>query len=242
MSEPCLFRADAYVRHASARVIQAQDGGALLDRTLFYPTGGGQPGDTGLLRWQGGEARVADTRKGRWEGATDATILHLLADGAAAPPHGATVDMVLDWDRRYAHMRMHTCLHLLSALLRDAAVTGGQVGDLQSRLDFDLPSGVIDKDQLTEGLNRLIQDDLPVTERWITDDELAAQPDLVRTLSVKPPTGHGRVRLLAIGDGVDLQPCGGTHVRRTGEIGPVEVVKIVNKGKQNRRVVVALAS
>ena len=147
---------------------------------------------------------------------------------------------MLDWDRRYAHMRMHTCLHLLSAILREAAVTGGQVGAEKSRLDFDIPTGAPDKDELTAGLNRLVTENHAVGERWITDEQLLAQPELVRTMSVKPPMGMGRVRLLSIGENVDLQPCGGTHVKTTTEIGPVDVLKIESKGKQNRRVVVGL--
>jgi misacylated tRNA(Ala) deacylase len=190
------------------------------------------------MKWANGEAAIIDTRKYRAEGEPE-DILHILAPGGVPPAPGTSVDITLDWERRYAHMRMHSCMHLLSALLRDAAVTGGQVGAEKSRLDFDMPAGAPDKDHLTAELNRLIGEDHAVSERWITDEELLAQPDLVRTMSVKPPMGHGRVRLLAIGKPeqlVDLQPCGGTHIRRTGEIGAVEVAKIENKGKQNRRV------
>jgi misacylated tRNA(Ala) deacylase len=152
---------------------------------------------------------------------------------------GTPVEVALDWERRYAHMRMHTCLHLLSALFRDAAVTGGQVGAEKSRLDFDIPAGTqLEKDAVTAELNRLIKEGHAVSESFITDEELLAKPELVRTMSVKPPMGHGRVRLLAIGNNVDLQPCGGTHVGNTAEIGAVEVLKIENKGKQNRRIVV----
>jgi misacylated tRNA(Ala) deacylase len=234
-----LFRTDAYLKTANATVTYAGPDGIRFDRTIFYPLGGGQPGDIGILRWDGGEARIADTKKFRAEGQAE-DILHIPAEGSALPAIGAPVEITLDWERRHAHMRMHTCLHLLSAILREAAVTGGQVGAEKSRLDFDLPSGAIDKDQLTEGLNKLIDENHAVGERWITDDELLAQPELVRTMSVKPPMGLGRVRLLAIGENVDLQPCGGTHVKSTFEIGPVEVLKIENKGKQNRRVVVGL--
>jgi len=237
MTAEALFRQDAYLQQCQASVTHADEAGIRLDRTIFYPTGGGQPGDTGSLKWTGGDAVIVDTRKYRAEGEQE-DILHILAPGSAIPAAGTKVELSLDWPRRYAHMRMHSCMHILSSLLRDAAVTGGQVGADKSRLDFDLPSGQIDKDSLTLELNRLIAEDHPVSERWITDEELAAQPELIRTMSVKPPTGHGRVRLLNIGDGVDLQPCGGTHVRRTAEIGAVEVVKIENKGKQNRRVTV----
>ncbi|MDE2029934.1 MAG: alanyl-tRNA editing protein [Alphaproteobacteria bacterium] len=232
-----LFRTDAYLKSCTATVTQAEPGGIRLDRTIFYPTGGGQPGDTGIMRWQGNEARIADTRKYRTEGEPE-DILHILAEGSPIPEPGTEVETTLDWARRYAHMRMHSCMHLLSALLRDAAVTGGQVGAEKSRLDFDMPSGQVDKDALTAELNRLIAEDHMLAQRWITDEELEAQPELVRTMSVKPPMGHGRVRLIAIGDNIDLQPCGGTHIARTGEIGAVEVAKIENKGKQNRRVTV----
>jgi misacylated tRNA(Ala) deacylase len=232
-----LFRDDAYLKSCEARVLSAGPEGIRLDRTVFYPEGGGQPGDTGVLhRADGGTLAIVDTRKG--EG-TDETLL-IPAEGAALPAEGETVTAVLDWDRRYAHMRMHTCMHLLCSLV-EGDVTGGQVGAEKSRLDFNLPDGSPDKAWLTEELNRLIREDHPVEPVWISDAELDAQPDLVRTMSVQPPRGAGRVRLLKIGEGVDLQPCGGTHVKRTGEIGPVEVGKIENKGKQNRRINVRFA-
>lgn len=239
MSAEPLFRAEPYLKTASARVTYSGPDGIRLDRTIFYPLGGGQPGDTGIIRWQNGEARIADTKKFRADGQPE-DILHILVADSAPPAVGDQVELVLDWEQRHQHMRMHTCLHLLSAILREAAVTGGQVGAEKSRLDFNLPAGSIDKDQLTEGLNKLINENHAVGERWITDDELRAQLELVRTMCVKPPMGMGRVRLLAIGENVDLQPCGGTHVKSTSEIGPVEVLKIENKGKQNRRVVVGL--
>jgi misacylated tRNA(Ala) deacylase len=241
MQAETLFKTDAYLKTCEATVTASGPEGIRLDRTIFYPTGGGQPGDTGIMRWAGGEARIADTRKYRAEGAPE-DILHILDSAVPPPAPGAQVTIELDWDRRHAHMRMHSCMHLLSAILREAAVTGGQVGAEKSRLDFDMPTDMPDKEKLTAELNRLIAEDHPVSERWITDGELLAQHDLVRTMSVKPPMGHGRVRLLAIGQDanalVDLQPCGGTHIVRTGEIGPVEVAKIENKGKQNRRVTV----
>lgn len=233
------FRDDAYLQTLTATVTYAGAEGVRLDQTIFYPTGGGQPGDTGTMLWDGGTAQITDTRKFRQENAPE-DVSHILADGSALPALGTTVTLQLDWPRRYAHMRMHSCLHLLSALLREAAVTGGQVGAEKSRLDFDLPSGSLDKDNLTAELNRLIKEGHAIEEHWITDEELQAQPELVRTMSVKPPMGFGKVRLLKIGSNVDLQPCGGTHVRNTVEIGAVEVLKIENKGKQNRRVVVGL--
>jgi misacylated tRNA(Ala) deacylase len=236
MTEP-LFRADAYAREATARVLAVTEAGVLLDRSVFYPRAGGQPGDSGTLRWAGGEAVVAEAAKGEGE-----AILHRLAEGAAAPPPGAEVTATLDWARRYRHMRMHTTLHLLCSLLPGAGVTGGQIGADKSRLDFDLAEPPT-KEWLTERLNALIGADHAVGERWITEAELDANPGLVRTLSVQPPRGAGRIRLVRIGPEeapVDLQPCGGTHVRRTGEIGSVAVLKLESKGRQNRRISVAL--
>jgi misacylated tRNA(Ala) deacylase len=239
MPAEALFRTDAYLKTCNAKVLHSGPDGIRLDRTIFYAAGGGQPGDTGMMKWEGGETRIVDTRKFRAEGEAEDTS-HILADGLNLPPPGSEVEIALDWERRHAHMRMHTCLHLLSAIFRDAPVTGGQVGAEKSRLDFDLPE-MPDKERIASELSRLIREDHAVGERWITDEELAAQSDLVRTMSVKPPMGMGRVRLLVIGAGVDLQPCGGTHVARTSEIGPVEVLKIESKGRQNRRIVVGLA-
>lgn len=233
MTRP-LFRDDAYLRDCRARVARTEDACVILDATVFYPTGGGQPGDTGVLVADDGRQwRVTDTRWGN-----GGEILHCLEDGVEPPRAGVEVTAGIDWERRYAHMRMHTCLHLLGAVL-PYGVTGGQVGDVKSRLDFDLPESP-DKEEVTEGLNRLIREDHPVRSRWITEAELDAQPELIRTMSVKPPRGVGDIRLLEI-PGVDLQPCGGTHVRRTGEIGPVAVKKIEKKGRQNRRVHVVWA-
>lgn len=230
-----IFRRDAYAARTGATVTAVDGRGITLDRTVFYAAGGGQPGDTGVLRHDGGEVRLAEAVKG--DGPD--SVIHVPEPGSALPAVGSSVEVEIDWDRRFAHMRMHTCLHLLCAVV-PGAVTGGQIGADKSRLDFNVPSASLDKEELTAALNRLIEGDHPVSYRWIDDAELEAKPDLVRTMSVKPPTGSGQVRLVEIGD-VDLQPCGGTHVARTGEIGRVEVVKIENKGKQNRRVVVALA-
>jgi len=231
-----LFRQDAYLRSCTAVVTAAGPEGIMLDRTVFYPLGGGQPGDAGrLVRPDGSVVPIADTRKGP----TPGSILHVAAEGAALPAPGETVTAEIDWERRHRLMRMHTCLHLLSAVV-PGGVTGGQVGEARGRLDFDLGDQVPDKAVLTDSINALIAADHPVTPRWITDEELAAQPELVRTMSVKPPTGQGRVRLLSV-EGVDLQPCGGTHVKATGEIGAVVVEKIENKGKRNRRIIVAFA-
>ena len=226
-----IFAEDAYARSCEARIIHSAPGAIQLDRTVFYAAGGGQPGDSGVLRLaEGGEIRVLNTVKDRDGGA----ILHLVPEDAPLPAAGAALVAEIDWARRHKHMRMHTCLHLLCAII-DAPVTGGQLAEDRGRLDFDLPEPTLDKAEIEARLNQLIAGDTPTSTRWISDDELAAQPDLVRTMKVKPPSGQGRVRLLAVGD-IDLQPCGGTHVKSTGEIGPVTVRKIENKGKHNRRV------
>jgi misacylated tRNA(Ala) deacylase len=230
-----IYRDDAYCRSCEATVLSAGAEGIRLDRTVFYPMGGGQPGDAGVLRWAGGEARIVDTRKG--EGQDE--VVHIPAEDAVLPEAGTKVEAEVDWERRHRLMRMHSCLHLLCAVVT-GDVTGGAVGDGKGRLDFNLPDTSLDKDHITAELNRLIEEDHPVRARWITDQELTSSPQLVRTMSVKPPMGSGRVRLLEI-EGVDLQPCGGTHVRRTGEIGPVKVGKIENKGRQNRRVNILFA-
>ncbi len=236
-----LYRTDAYLRDCTARVLAVNErGGIVLDRTVFYAAAGGQPGDKGSLEVDGGGiCSIATTVYD----ADKATIVHVAADGSVRPAPGQTVRAVLDWDTRSRLMRMHTTLHLLCALVK-FPVTGGQVNPDDSRLDFDIEdASAVDKDALTAGLNALIAANHPVTERWITEAELEANPQLVRTMAVKPPTGSGRVRLVVIGEGgsVDLQPCGGTHVRSTGEIGPVVVTRIEKKGKQNRRIRVSFA-
>lgn len=232
-TEP-LFRGDAYAKNCEAVVASVNDrGGIVLDRTVFYPTGGGQPGDSGILRLaNGGQIRIATTVKG--DPADD--IVHVPEEGQDLPGPGTAVIAEIDWQRRHCLMRMHTCLHLLSAAL-PYPVTGGQVGAERGRLDFDIPEGGLDKEAITAELNRLASGEHPVTAEWISDAELDSNPDLVKTMSVQPPRGSGRVRLLRVGD-LDLQPCGGTHVRNTSEIGPVRVAKIEKKGRQNRRVAV----
>ena len=235
-----LFRDDAYARSCAARVVAADERGIRLDRTVFYPTGGGQPGDQGVLRLASGETiAIVDTVKGE---APD-EVVHVAAPGAPSPAPGAEVTAELDWQRRHRLMRMHTCLHLLCAVV-PGAVTGGQVSDGRGRLDFDVPGASLDKEDIAARLNALIAEGHPVAPRWITDAELAARPELVRTMSVKPPSGAGRVRLLEIAGPhglIDLQPCGGTHIRDTAEIGPVVIGKIENKGRQNRRINLAFA-
>jgi len=225
-----LFRDDAYACRFEARVLAAEPGRVVLDRTLFYPEGGGQPGDIGMLMLADGrQLAVIDTRKGM-----DAdSVVHLLADTALSLTPGESLSGVIDWPRRHRLMRMHTCLHLLSAIII-APVTGGAVGDGYGRLDFDLPESP-DRLDVEGRLAELIARDAPVGIQWITDAELDAHPELVKTMSVQPPRGHGRVRLVSVED-IDLQPCGGTHVAHIGEIGAVSIVKIEKKGRQNRRV------
>ncbi len=234
-----LFLHDAYQKTAPGRVTDVtEEGGIVLDGTLFYAQGGGQPGDSGTLDWAGGRIRIATTVKGR-----DGAIVLVPAEAEKMPPVGARVEQRLDWDRRHAHMKIHTALHLLSVVI-PLPVTGGAISSEKGRLDFDMPDAPEDKLVLQGQLNALIDRDLAVTDSWISDGELAANPGLVKTMSVQPPTGAGRVRLVQIGAGktmIDLQPCGGTHVARTGEIGKVTIAKVEKKGRQNRRVSVVLA-
>ncbi|HEY1774150.1 MAG TPA: alanyl-tRNA editing protein [Gammaproteobacteria bacterium] len=225
-----LFRDDAYAQVFEAEVLSSVPGRVVLDRTLFYPEGGGQPGDTGVLTLADGRAfKITDTKKGEQPG----TVVHVLEEAGIELAPGTRLDGRIDWDRRHRLMRMHTCLHLLSAVII-APVTGGAVGDGYGRLDFDLPESP-DQAEVQEKLKAIIKRDAPVSFRWITDAELDAQPELVKTLSVQPPRGAGKVRLVQV-EGIDLQPCGGTHVARIGEIGEVLISKVEKKGKQNRRV------
>ena len=237
MSKP-LFQDDAYVTEATGRVVAHTDqGGVVLDQSLFYATGGGQPGDRGTLTWDGGEMAIATTVKG--EGGA---IVLVPANGQNLPPVGSDVMQHLDWDLRLRHMRMHTALHLLSVVI-PLPVTGGQIGAEKSRLDFAMEHPLEDKQAVEEALNDLIARDLEVTTRWISDAELEANPGLVKTMSVQPPKGAGQVRLVRIGsedEQVDLQPCGGTHILRTAEIGRVRLGKVEKKGRMNRRVALHL--
>jgi misacylated tRNA(Ala) deacylase len=227
-----LFRDDSYLRVCQATVTSTGDGAVVLDRTVFYPMGGGQPGDSGRMSWEGGTATIIDTRYGE-----SGEIQHRIGDGDPFPESGTSVSIELDWDRRYRHMRMHTALHLLGSVLQ-YGVTGGSIGAEKSRLDFDMEDPV-DKEAVNAALQALVAADHPITCRWITDEELAAKPELVRTMSVQPPKGAGKVRLLEI-KSVDLQPCGGTHLKSTGEVGSVRLGKVEKKGKHNRRVSIIL--
>jgi misacylated tRNA(Ala) deacylase len=233
-----LFRDDAYLQEAEARIIaHTPEGGLVVDRSVFYATAGGQPGDNGWIDWDGGRLAIATAVK--VEGGHIALVP---AEAAAIPPVGAPVLQRLDWTRRHRHMRVHTALHLLSVVI-PLPVTGGQIGADRGRLDFDMPDPPSDIAALDAAINALIDRDLPVLDDWITDEELLANPGLVKTMSVMPPMGQGRVRLVQIGQGsdqIDLQPCGGTHVARTAEIGRVEIGKIEKKGRQNRRVSLTL--
>ena len=220
----------------AAVITLTPEGGVILDRTIFYAQGGGQPGDVGTIRSaDGANVAVANTVYGP----DRSMVVHVTAPGSTLPQPGERVAASLDWERRFARLRVHTALHLLSVAL-PFPVTGGSIGDGDGRLDFDIPEGGLDRAELTDKLNALIERDAAVRDRWITDEELDANPGLVKTMTVKPPRGSGRVRLVEI-EGIDLQPCGGTHVRRTGEIGHVLVTDIEKKGKQNRRVRIALA-
>lgn len=236
MSAP-LFLEDAYMRDAQATVIaHTPEGGIVLDRSIFYATGGGQPGDSGVLVWDTHRLKIATCVKVK--DSRDADLALVAAEPAKLPDIGVRVTQSLDWERRHSHMRVHTALHLLSVVI-PLPVSGGSISAGKGRLDFDMPEAPEDKEALERSLNALIELDYVVSEQWISDDELRANPGLVKTMSVQPPTGAGRVRLVRIGDDVrqiDLQPCGGTHVARTSEIGRVRLGKIEKKGKRNRRV------
>ncbi len=228
MTRP-LFREDAYMRSAKGVVTgHTPEGGIVLDQSIFYAKGGGQPGDSGKISWPGGEMTIATTVKGDGD-----DIVLVPAEPGAMPAPGTEVEQQLDWDRRHRHMRVHTALHLLSVVL-PFPVSGGSIGAEKGRLDFDMPEAPEDRDLIAAALNEMVDRDLPVTEDWISDEELQANPGLVKTMSVMPPMGQGKVRLVRIGQGadqVDLQPCGGTHVARTGEIGRLVLGKIEKKGK-----------
>jgi len=232
-----VFYQDSYRKTLTSEVVEVLDNGVILEATLFYPQGGGQPGDRGTLTIGGRAYSVADTRY-----ADDRhNIVHYLEDEDLSAIHpGDSVDMEIDWLRRHRLMRMHTSMHLVCSLI-SAQATGGAVGETESRLDFDLQGQSVDREQLTADLNRLVERALPVTVGSITDAELDRNPELVRTMSVQPPRGHGSVRTISIED-TDYQPCGGTHVRNTSEIGELLVTGLKNKGKQNKRISIALVN
>ena len=237
MTTELLFRTDAYLKTASAQVVAVDERSIELDRTIFYPTGGGQAGDTGvLLRGNGERIVVVDTRKGE---AID-SVLHIAAAATPQPEPGETLTLNIDWQRRYALMRLHTALHVLSCVIV-APVTGGNISPDKARLDFDIEMRLLDAERIERETNALIARGVETETVWITDEELDARPELVKTMSVQPPRGAGRVRLLRI-PGIDLQPCGGTHVRNIAEIGGIRVLKIRSEGKRNKRVEIALAS
>ena len=235
-----LFGEDAYLKEAPAKIIALSgENGVILDRSIYYPTGGGQPGDTGSIVVNGDTFSVEETIKGE-----NGNIILLLADGLSSLNIGDSVTQFLNWDMRYAHMKVHTALHLLSVVI-PLPVTGGAITALKGRLDFNMPEAIENKDELTDKLNQLISADYEITESWISDDELHANPSLVKTMSVKPPTGAGKVRLVRIGNDdtqIDLQPCGGTHVKRTSEIGMMHLGKMQKKGQLNRRVNINFSS
>lgn len=234
MSTTPIFAEKPYARDCEAVIVDGDDGGVFLDRTVFYPRGGGQPGDSGVLvaadgtRWE-----IVDTVRGE-----AGAIRHRLAEGLTPPPAGTSVRAEIDWPRRYRHMRMHTCLHLLGSLV-PAGVTGGSVGEARSRLDFDAGDLTLEPEALTRELNALVAGGYPVTIEQVEESVLDERPDLVRTMSVAPPRGVGTLRMIRV-EGVDYQPCGGTHVANTREIGPVRVTKVESKGRRNRRVQVVL--
>jgi misacylated tRNA(Ala) deacylase len=236
MSTELLFRDDAYLKSAEARVVAVDERGIQLDRTIFYPQGGGQMGDTGvLIRASGERIAIADTRKGDDPG----SVRYICAPGASQPASGETLILEIDWPRRHALMRLHTALHVMSCVVV-APVTGGNIAPDKARLDFDIDMSLLDAARIEQETNALIARAVDTETVWITDEELDARPELVKTMSVQPPRGAGRVRLLKI-PGIDLQPCGGTHVRNVTEIGQIRVLKIRSEGKRNRRIEIALA-
>lgn len=233
-----VFRTDSYIKECQASILSVNNlGGIILDRTNFYPTGGGQPGDSGVLRLEdGSEITIATTVKGNG----NENVVHVPAENQELPPAGTKVVAVIDWDRRYNHMQMHTALHLICNVV-PAGVTGNQIGTAKSRMDFDMGDEKLNKEDISEAVNALIDANHPTKVDYISDEELDARPEIIPTMSVAPPRGSGRIRLMKIGD-IDLQPCGGTHVSRTGEIKHIRVTKIESKGKRNRRVSIAFAS
>jgi misacylated tRNA(Ala) deacylase len=224
-----LFRNDSYIKNYASRIIEILEDGIVLDKTIFYPEGGGQPGDIGKIIHNGNDMQVTGTRY------ENNKIVHLIEKNSYLKIND-NVDIILNWDKRYSHMKVHTCLHLLCSII-PAPVTGGSIGDARGRLDFDIDTKP-DKELILKQLNNLVNQDHLISITEITDDELDQNPELIRTMSVKPPRGSGRIRMISIGDGIDYQPCGGTHVNKTSEIGMVSSIKIENKGKMNKRIII----
>ncbi|MGB0866532.1 MAG: alanyl-tRNA editing protein [Granulosicoccaceae bacterium] len=238
MHTALLFRDEPYLQSCDATVIDiTEEGHVVLNQSIFYPTGGGQPGDQGHLSLPDGTTIAIATTQ--WRDKSMEQIAHVLAENSSIPAIGDAVQLTLDWDTRFKRMRVHTALHLLSVIL-PYPVTGGSIGEGEGRLDFDIPEAILDKATLTEQLQATVDTGAAVSTQWISDEQLDAEPELVKTLSVQPPRGSGKIRLVKI-DGLDLQPCGGTHVANISEIGQVRIKKIEKKGKQNRRVRIALA-
>ena len=229
-----LFRQDAYQETAIGSLLEVNaEGGLIFDQTIFYPIGGGQPSDLGVLSNEAQTLKVREVRKG-----TNDTVVVYVEEAIDKLKLGETFEQKLDWPLRYGHMRVHTAIHLLSVVI-PLGVTGGSIGSVKGRLDFEMPEPLENKELIEDQLNDLIMRDLKVTESWITDEELERNPSLVKTMRVKPPTGQGQVRLVRIGteaEEIDLQPCGGTHVKSTIEIGRIRLGKVENKGKSNRRI------
>ncbi|RYC17485.1 alanyl-tRNA editing protein [Ciceribacter ferrooxidans] len=233
MPTTALYRDDFYLSTCEAVVTAVNEDGSIeTDRTCFYATSGGQPGDTGFLERSAGSRIALDVTR---HGATKDIILHMPAEGQALPAVGETLVMHVDWPRRYKLMRMHTACHLLSVVC-PFPITGAAVGEDESRVDFDMTE-TIDRDTVTKDLMRLVSENHPIFVQWITDEELVANPGIVKSKNVRPPVGMGRVSLVCIGEdsAVDSQPCGGTHVSETQEVGAIHIAKIEKKGKENRR-------
>ena len=226
-----LFRNDSYLKNCTSRIIDILDDGIILDKTIFYPEGGGQLGDIGEIFYNGKNIEITGTRY------ENKKIVHLIEKNNYLKIND-NIDIILNWDKRYSHMKVHTCLHLLCSII-PAPVTGGSIGDARGRLDFDIDTKP-DKELILKQLNDLLNQDHLISINEITDHELDQNPELIRTMSVKPPRGSGKIRMISIGDGIDYQPCGGTHVNKTSEIGIVTSIKIENKGKMNKRIVIKL--
>jgi len=227
-----LFIENSYTKSESSVVRESYQNEVILDKTIFYPIGGGQPSDTGTFRWGNKEAKIVNSYSNQ-----DNSIVHIVNEGDPIPILGESIDISIDWKKRYLHMRMHTGLHLLGSILK-YGVTGGNISAQKSRLDFDMEDPV-DKEYVNTELEKLVDADHPISSSWITQEELRNNPEIIRTMSVKPPSNAKKIRLVKIGN-IDLQPCGGTHVNSTAEVGKIRVKKVEKKGKRNRRVSIEL--